>query len=163
MARQAADAALDTFTKALAALQRRDWKTAAAQLAEVVEQSDRPELRDRARQYLTAVENRAAGGRPRREARGDVDPFLAAVYEKNRGDLEAALALCRAEGRELKDERFAYLAASIHALEGRAAEAAEALARAIELNPTNRIHAFHDPDFAELRHEREFQQLFGLA
>jgi tetratricopeptide (TPR) repeat protein len=160
MARQAADAALDTFTKALAALQNQDWKAAAAQLAEVVEQSDRPELRDRARQYLNAVENRAAGEKP---GGGETDPLLAAVYERNRGNLEGALAACRSEGREKKVEGFAYLAASIHALEGRATEAAEALKTAIELNPTNRIHAFHDPDFAEFRHEREFQQLFGLA
>jgi tetratricopeptide (TPR) repeat protein len=162
MARQAADAALDTFTKALAALQKQDWKAAAAQLADVVETSDTPELRDRARQYLNAVESRAAGGKPG-GAGADTDPLLAAVYEKNRGNLEGALALCRSEGRERKHEGFAYLAASIHATEGRAAEAAEALRTAIELNPTNRIHAFHDPDFAELRHEREFQQLFGLA
>lgn len=160
MARQAADAALDTFTKALAALQKQDWKAAASQLAEVVETSDTPELRDRARQYLNAVESRTGGSRA---GAAEADPLLAAVYEKNRGNLEGALALCRSEGRERKHEGFAYLAASIHALEGRAAEAAEALRAAIEMNPTNRIHAFHDPDFAELRHEREFQQLFGLA
>ena len=65
--------------------------------------------------------------------------------------------------RDQKDERFAYLAASIHAAEGRTEEAAQALSRAIDLNPKNRVHAFHDPDFAELRKDRDHRQLFGLS
>jgi tetratricopeptide (TPR) repeat protein len=97
-------------------------------------------------------------------AKGDGgDPFLQAVFEKNRGNLAAALDLCRKEGREQKDERFAYLAASIHAVEGRLEEAVQALSRAIELNPRNRVHAYHDPDFAEIRRDRDHRQLFGLS
>ena len=71
--------------------------------------------------------------------------------------------ISRKGGRDQKDERFAYLAASIHAVEDRLDEAAEVLARAVELNPKNRIHAFHDPDFAELRKNRDLRPLFGLA
>ena len=39
----------------------------------------------------------------------------------------------------------------------------QALSRAIELNAKNRVHAFHDPDFAELRKDRDLRQLFGLS
>ena len=74
-----------------------------------------------------------------------------------------ALEISRKEGRDQKDERFAYLTASIHAVEERLDEAAQALARAVELNPKNRIHAFHDPDFAELRKNRDLRPLFGLS
>ena len=77
--------------------------------------------------------------------------------------LAAALDLCRKDGRDQKDERFAYLAASIHAVEGRIEEAVQALTRAIELNPRNRVHAYHDPDFAEIRRDRDHRQLFGLS
>jgi len=162
MAQPAADAALDAFARALAALQKRDWKEAESELTFVFERSDRPELRDRARQYLNTCRARAADEFATKQE-APVDPYLVAVVAKNQGDLSRALDICRQEGREQKDERFAYLAASIHALEARADEAARVLARAIELNPTNKVHAFHDPDFAELRHDRDFQQLFGLA
>lgn len=50
--------------------------------------------------------------------------------------------------------------ASIHAVENRLDEAVQALTKAIELNPKNRIHAFHDADFAEIRKTQ--RHLFGL-
>ncbi len=163
MKAQAADAALDLFTEGLAALQRQDWASASAKFREVLAASDVPEQRDRARQYLAVCTSRQGEAPAEKPAPGEVDPFLEAVMEKNRGNLGAAMEICSREGRDQKDERFAYLAASLHALEGRVSESAQALGRAIELNPTNRIHAFHDPDFAALRHERELKQLFELA
>ncbi|HEY4593589.1 MAG TPA: hypothetical protein VIJ61_14335, partial [Thermoanaerobaculia bacterium] len=90
-------------------------------------------------------------------------PYLQAVYERNRGDLKAALDIAQKGGRDQKDERFAYLAASIHAVENRLEDAVQALAKAVELNPKNRIHAFHDADFAELRKNRDQRHLFGLT
>ena len=135
----------------------------AATLERVVGETDRPEVRERARQLLAVSRQKAqeAGGKAAKEP--EADPYLLAVYQKNRGDFQAALDICRKEGRDSKDERFAYLVASIHAAEGRIEEAAQALSRAAELNPKNRIHAFHDPDFAELRKNRDYRPLFGLS
>jgi hypothetical protein len=48
-------------------------------------------------------------------------------------------------------------------VENRLDEAVQALAKAVELNPKNRIHAFHDADFAELRKNRDQRHLFGLS
>lgn len=163
----AIDPALDAFTKALDAFHKRDWPKSAELLENVLAESDRPDLSARARQYLAAVRQKmeeagAAKGKGKAKAE-EGDPFLRAVVEKNRGDAAAALEICRQEGREQKDERFAYLAASIHAAEGRTDEAVQALSRAIELNAKNRVHAFHDPDFAELRKDRDHRQLFGLS
>ena len=159
---QTDDPALDAFTQGLAALQRKDWKKATDLLAKAVELADRPELRDRARQLL-AVAHQKAPETAKPAKAPEVDPYLQAVYEKNRGELKAALDLCRKGGRDQKDERFAYLAASIHALENRLDEAVQALTKAVELNPKNRIHAFHDPDFAELRAHSDYRSLFGLS
>ena len=133
------DPALDALTQGLAALQAKDWAKAAERFEEVVRESDRPEVRDRARQYLMASR------------------------QKNRGNLKEALEISHKGGRDQKDERFAYLTASLHALEGRWDEATQALNKAIELNPKNRIHAFHDPDLAELRKNRDLRPLFGLS
>ena len=156
---KAGDPALEALTEGLSALQSKDWKKAAERLEKAVELADRPELADRARQFLAACRQRSGDGpKP-----AEVDPFLQAVYEKNRGEYRAALEISRKGGRDQKDERFAYLVASIHALENRTEEAAQALAQAVELNSKNRIHAFHDPDFAELRKNRDYRPLFGLT
>lgn len=161
LSRPGDDPALDALTKGLAALQRQDWPKAADLLQKAVELADRPELRERARQFLAASRQRAQA-EDAKPAKG-VDPYLQAVYEKNRGNFREALEICRRGGREQKDERFAYLAASIYALENRAEEAAQALAKAVEMNPKNRIHAFHDSDFTELRKNRDYRSLFGLS
>lgn len=158
-----ADPSLDALTQGLAALQAKDWAKAVERFEEAVRESDRPEVRDRARQYLAASRQKAeeGGGKPAKGA--EADPYLQAVYEKNRGNLKEALEISRKGGRDQKDERFAYLTASLHAIEGQWDEATQALTKAIELNPKNRVHAFHDPDFAELRKNRDLRPLFGLS
>ncbi len=159
-----ADPALDALAQGVAALQAKDWAKAVERFEEVVRESDRPEVRDRARQYLTASRQKAAEGKGEKPAKGaEADPYLQAVYEKNRGNLKEALEISRKGGRDQKDERFAYLTASLHAIEGQWDEATQALTKAIELNPKNRVHAFHDPDLAELRKNRDLRPLFGLS
>jgi len=160
-ATKAVDPVLTTFHKALEALHGRSWAQAAKLFESVIQESDVPELRERARQYLSACrlqEQKAQGDVPA----PDEDPYLRAVFEKNRGNYAAALDLVKKNGGE-KEERFAYLAASIHAAEGRKDEAAKSLTRAVELNAKNRVHAFHDPDFADLRRDPEHRQIFGLS
>ena len=156
-----ADPVFEVYEAALGHLYKGRWEKAAKLFDRVAGESDQPELAARARQLLAAARRRAA------EAEGgdgpSDDPFLAAVYQRNRGDLTAAMRICRAGGRQHKDERFAYLEAALLALEGREEEAADALARAVELNPKNRVHAFHDPDFAGLRAKSEHAALFGLG
>ena len=156
-----ADPAIEALTKGLAALQKKDWQKASDLLEKAVKLADLPELRERARQFLAACRQKAQA-EDAKPAKG-VDPYLQAVYEKNRGNLKEALEISRRGGRDQKDERFAYLAASIHAIENRMEEAAQALAKAVELNSKNRIHAFHDSDFAELRKNRDYRSLFGLS
>lgn len=157
-----ADPALDALAQGLAALQAKNWAKAVERFEEAVRESDRPEVRDRARQYLMASRQKAGEGEKPAKA-PEQDPYLLAVYEKNRGNLEEALEISRKGGRDQKDERFAYLTASLHAIEGRWDEATQALTKAIELNPKNRVHAFHDPDLAELRKNRDLRPLFGLS
>lgn len=154
-----ADPVFEIYEEGFAELYKKHWAKAIKLFEQVVAESDQAELTDRARQLATAARRSQA------EARGEEtpeDPFLHAVYLRNRGDLDDALKLCGQGGRSGKDERFAYLAAALHAVAGRPKEAAETLAKAIEMNPKNRVHAFHDPDFAELRNDSEHAALFGL-
>ena len=162
----AGDPAIEALTQGLAALQAKQWSQAAEHFERAVQESDVPEVKDRAKQFLAISRQRAEADAPKTARKGDAeepDPFLLAVYEKNRGNLKESLEMSRKGGLDQKDERFAYLAASIHAIENRLDEAAQALGKAVELNPRNRIHAFHDHDFAELRKNRDLRDLFGLS
>lgn len=154
-----ADPGVEAYEKGLKKLYEEKWKAAAELLGKVREQTDQPELAARAAQLLAVCEARLA-----ETAEGEVDdPYLAAVYWKNRGRLEKALELCEKADRGKDDERFAYLAASIHSLAGRLDEAEKALTRAIELDSKNRVHAHHDPDFDDLRQSQEHAHLFAVS
>lgn len=152
------DPLLDDFAKGVQAAQEKHFREAVKHLGKVVAESDNPQLVDRARQYLAASEERSDA---HAKESGDSDPYLAAVVEKNRGNLEEALAICSRGGRQSKDERFAYLAASIHALKEEADPALKFLSLAIEMDASNRIHAHYDPDFTALRDSEEFQHLLA--
>lgn len=91
------------------------------------------------------------------------DAYLAAVIAKNRGELDASMGRCDRGGLKGRDPRFAYLAAAVAALRGNNDEAGRLLAKAIEMEPSNRVHAFWDPDFDELREDPEHSALFDTS
>lgn len=146
---------LEEYAEALRLMHDRKWAQAVPLLEKVVAESDNRQLADRARQGLETCRRHTA---PEAAA---ADPYLQAVYEKNRGNVEAAFELCRSLGKPEQDERYAYLLASLHSLAGSAEQALRHLATAIRLEPKNRVHAYHDPDFAELRGHAEFTSLIG--
>lgn len=151
------DPVVKVFEQALQAVHKRKWKDAVSRLERVVEESDQPEVAARARQYLRMC--RAQMTTPAADD-GD-DPFLQAVMLKNQGDLDGAMKIV--EKGPAKDDRFLYLGASIHALREDSAAAEKALLRAVELNPKNRVYAFHDPDFSHLREDEEYAHLFSVS
>jgi hypothetical protein len=111
----------------------------------VLEECDRPELAARARQHLAIC--RTPEGRRRRRRRR---PLTRAVFEKNRGDFAAALELA-AEGQERRRR-------ALRLPGGLDPRLPTGWTRPSRPSPgdrddpvKNRVHAFHDPDFAELR------------
>jgi tetratricopeptide (TPR) repeat protein len=148
------DPTLTEYEAGLQAFYAGKWSVAAKKFGQVVDESDQPDIASRARIFLAACQERDRGEEPVE------DPYLEAVAAKNRGDYELALELCGRGGRRGKDERFAYLAASALALSGQTDEAIKVLLQAVEMEPENRIHAFHDPDFAALKGEPEFDGLY---
>src|SRR3954451_11437229 len=82
---QSDDPALDALTEGIAALQGGDWAKAVRLFETAVEESDRPEVRDRARQFLTASRQKAQADEKAKPAKdgAESDSFLQAVYEKN--------------------------------------------------------------------------------
>ncbi len=149
------DPLLDAYESGLKAMHKGKWREAAKSFERVVAESQETDLVGRARRNLRSCMEKLGKGVGKEK-----DPFLLAVYERNRGNFAEALAICSAGGRQSKDERFAYLAASIYSLMDELEKAGTFLSVAIELNPKNRIHAFHDADFEALREEQEYRQLF---
>ena len=147
------DGAIQGFTDAIRLLHDQKWSDAIALFEKVIRETDGLQLADRARQYLKLCRRRSA------PVEGGRDPYLEAVFEKNRGNLVQAVQLCLEHGSTDEEERYAYLMASIRALEGSDDEALELLETAIRLEPKNRVHAFHDSDFQTLRGREEFSQL----
>jgi tetratricopeptide (TPR) repeat protein len=149
------DPAIEVFAAGLEAFHARKWDKAITAFDRVLNESDQSDLLARTRLYREQAEQRASAA-PAEEG----DPYLEAVVAKNRGDYAAVLEVCARGGRRGKDERFAYLAASALALSGDLDEAVKVLQQAIELNPENRVHAFHDPDFRVLRGHAGFDGLY---
>ena len=155
-AAKAAETALESFGKALKLLHGGKYQPAAEILEQVAGNAEDMQLADRARQHLTICRAKTA------EAADNGDPYLRAVFEKNNGNLEQALELCQ-EQKAGDDERYAYLMASIQALAGADDEALGLLKAAIRLEPKNRVHAYHDPDFENLRDHEAFTELVQTA
>ena len=151
------DPLVKVLEKGVRALHRKQWKPALDAFEQVIEEADFSQLAQAARRYAqVARQNLSPASEPK-------DAFLQAVLARNRGDLEHALDLSTRAGRVGKDERFAYLAAGIYALQGDLDKAASTLSGAIELNPKNRVHAFHDPDFEDLKRSQEYASLFDAS
>lgn len=147
-----ADPALGLFEKAWQRLHAQEWQKASEGFTEVLENADTSQLKERARQYLALCQQKT-------QQPEEQDPYLRAVFEKNRGNLDEALQLCQEHGNADEDERYAYLLASIRALTGEADQALEHLATAIRLEPKNRVHAYHDPDFEDLQGQEKLSEL----
>lgn len=150
-----ADPVVDAYQKAVETLHKGKWKNAARQLEKIIEETDLPEIAARARQYLTICRNHLE----KASADDGDDPYLRAVVLKNRGSFDEALKIATQGPGD--DDRYVYLTASIHALKNEGDKAQKALRRAIELNPKNRVYAFHDPDFTHLRKHEEYADLFS--
>ena len=146
------DTSVEILGEALELLHDQQWGPAAEKLEAALAESDSKQISDRIGQYLQICRDRLA----EHEASGD--PYLDAVFAKNRGDIDGALKQVAEQGAD-DDERFVYLRASLEALAGRDETALEHLSRAIELEPKNRVHAYHDPDFASLKGSDPWREL----
>ena len=151
-------ASVERFEQGLQLLHRKQWDEAAKAFSQVAEGSPGSSIAERARVFREVCRTKLSN-----EPVAEGDPYLTAVVAKNRGDLEAAMESCNRGGLKGKDARFTYLAAAIEGLRGNQDEAAKLLLKAIEMDPANRVHAFWDPDFADLRKSPELQPFFATS
>lgn len=149
------DPLVKLFAKGVEATHSGKWGEAKKAFRRVAEESDLPEVVERARRYLAICEQHSGDGAEVEDA------YLEAVLQLNRGELDAVEETCARGGRREKDDRFAYLAAVVAALKEDRDAAKKYLETAIRLNPRNRIQAKHDLDLAAARSEGAFDEILS--
>ncbi|MCY3590792.1 MAG: hypothetical protein OXH32_04055 [Acidobacteria bacterium] len=150
---EAVDAAVKKLESGIELFHADQIDKARSEFEAVIASGAESRLTSRAGDYLAACDRAEASKDGKRD-----DAFLEAVMARNDGDLEGALKICTA-GSRTRDGRFVYLASCIRALQGEAEPALNSLAKAVELDPTNRVRAFHDTDFASLNEDERFLSL----
>lgn len=155
--------ALSLYEQGVEALQRRDYERAGGFLRAVLERyPDEQELLDRARLYLRVCERQSSP--PVALPQSAQERVYAATLSLNAGRYEEAVTHLRAVVDQNPDHDHAhYMLAVAHAMRGELEPARLHLNRAIELNPENRAHARHDPDFESMRQDEGFRRAVETA
>ena len=154
--RKAYAKAVALYEKGLKALQRKHYPGAATAFRQVLEQfPEERELHERARLYLNVCERET---KPLAKTPKSVDErILAATLALNRRDVDEVLSLLRPTvSSHRKHDHIQYMLALAHALRDDVETAAEHLAQAIALNPSNRLQAKQEPDFDSIRGTQPF-------
>jgi tetratricopeptide (TPR) repeat protein len=154
-------AARKEYERAIELFHKRHFDDAARKFEDLIEKHpDEREFLDRARMYLTACRN---GKKAKGAAMdGPEEIYHAAVFEKNRGNVEKALDLLRkSAGRKDGDGRTHYLAACCFALQGDVEQALQSLKKAIAADDHNRIQARLEADLSVLRGTQGFTELIA--
>jgi tetratricopeptide (TPR) repeat protein len=155
-------AARKDYERAIELFHKRKLEDAASRFEDILEKHpDDKEIVDRARMYLAACRN----GKNHHDTPTEPEElYHAAVFEKNRGNVERALELLRkSTARKDGDGRLHYLAACCHALAGDNEQALSNLKKAIAVDTQNRIQARLETDLASLRGTPAFSELIAGA
>ena len=152
-------AARREYERAIDLFHKRHFDEAARRFEDLIEKHpDEKEFLDRARMYLGACRS---GKRTKGVSAAEPEElYHAAVFEKNRGNIEKALELLRRNpGRRDGDGRLHYLTACCLALQGDVEQALLSLRKAIAADDQNRIQARLEADLAILRGTQGFTEL----
>ena len=152
-------AARKEYEKAIDLFHKRHFDDAARRFEDLIEKHpDEKEFLDRARMYLTACRNGKKAKAASMESPEEI--YHAAVFEKNRGNVEKALELLKkSAGKKDGDGRVHYLAACCFALQGDLEQALQSLRKAIAADDHNRIQARLEADLSALRGTQGFTEL----
>ncbi len=151
-------AAVATYERGIAALQRRDYQAAADSFRELMSRfPEERELQERAQVYLRVCERElAASATPRTNE----ERLVAATVALNGGDHARTLSLLDEVLRDdPKNDLAEYMAAVVHCAKGDLDAAIGRLRRAIDLNPENRTLARQDNDLDALHDLDAFRHM----
>ena len=149
--------AVALYERGLEALQRHDYKTAAAQFETVLHRyPEEKELGERVRLYLKVCRRHATRVEPAPQSLDE--RLFASTIALNGGRYDEAISHLRLVRDEDPDNDHAlYMLAVAHAQRGELATALVHLERSIAINPENRALARQDPDLDPLRGDEAFR------
>jgi tetratricopeptide (TPR) repeat protein len=149
--------ALQEYQSALQLMQQGKYEKARAAFEKLVHDGP-PEVLERSRVYITVCERNCKSDA--REFASPEEQYDYAVSLLNAGSWEEARDQFEAILSSSSEADFAhYGMAVLSSMTGQAEEALDHLARAIELNPANRIQARSDPDFVDMADDPRFTEL----
>lgn len=154
-------AAVATYERGIAALQRRDYQSAADSFRELMARfPEERELQERAQVYLRVCERElAAAAAPRTNE----EKLVAATVALNAGDYTRTLNLLDDVLRDdPRSDLAEYMAAVVYCAKGDLDAAIGRLQRAIELNPENRNLARQDSDLEALHDLEAFRRMLEV-
>lgn len=154
------DNAIHDYEEALKLFTRKEFSKAAHLFEAVIkEHPGEREVCDRARMYLSVIRSQSAGGGQKTK---DQDLYYLGVIASNDGRLDDAAALFeRVTRQDPRSDKAWYGLAAVAAQKGDRDAAVSSLRKALELNPSNRVHALNDPELDGLREDPEFMGLLG--
>ena len=157
---QAATEALKTYEEALKVFKKGDYSRAVSEFEAIVK--DYPgerEICDRSRLWVAAAKARLAS---QPAAKTPDEHYYRGVLAANEGRLEdAASSFQAAVSQDPRGDRAYYGLAALSGLRGETSGAVAHLAKAMEINPSNRVRALNDADFDTLRDDPEFMAALG--
>lgn len=157
---QSATEALKNYEEALKVFKRGDFPRAVSQFEAIVkEYPGEREICDRARTWISAAKIRTA---TQPVPKTPEEHYYRGVLAANEGRLDdAAGSFESTVNQDPRADRAHYALAALSGLRGEASGAVSHLAKAIEINPSNRVRALNDADFDTLRDDHEFMTLLG--
>lgn len=152
--------AVEGLERALKSFHKGDIERAKEQLEKLRENHrNELELMDRVQSYLTACEARLA---PTRRPKSPEEWVTQGIFELNAGNGKDAIKAFTKALEEHPDKAHVnYCLAAAHAAAGDASESAKHLKAAIGSDPTVRIRAKSDQDFASVRDSDEVASLLS--
>jgi len=155
------DRAIADFDQAVKAFSKEDYTKAAQAFDAIIgEYPAEREICDRARVYGNICRVRSAGEGPK--PKGAEDLYYHGVVAANDGRFDEAVAFLEQAAKvEPDNDKVYYQLSAVCGLKNDTAAAITHLARAIELNPSNRVYALNDADFDGLREDAQFMGLLG--
>jgi len=156
-------AAVRAFEQGLKQFNLHDFEGAKATFEDILERfADQPDMVAPGRTYLAICDQRLA--RVPSTPRNADALYDQGVFEFNRGRTREAIDILeKALKADPRADYVLYSLAIAYARHGDISKAIDALRRSISIRPVQRSHARHDPDFATLRTNREFQRLTGFG
>ncbi|MFN2385372.1 MAG: tetratricopeptide repeat protein [Thermoanaerobaculia bacterium] len=154
------EAARKDYDRGVTALQKKKLEEAERHFLDLVQKyPDEKELGDRARVYLAVCERQKRAAQP--SLTEPEDFYYAAVYEKNRGNVDEAIEHLKRAAKKNGGGKVDFLLACCYAQQGALDSAVEHLRKAIEEDQRNRVLARNDRDFDGVRATPQFQELLA--